>query len=216
MVRGISSIGGLALLNLEGSGMVGIPGFSGRLFAALARARINVVLITQSSSEHSICVGVNAADVPAAQTAVDDEFGAEIAAGRIEPLRPEPGLAIVALVGENMKDHPGISGRLFGALGRNGVNIRAIAQGSSEHNISTVIRAADVRKAINVLHEAFFEATYKQVNVFMLGAGNVGGKLLAQLAQQQALPARKAGGAGARGGRGQQPALRSWPKTAST
>ncbi|MDJ0366739.1 bifunctional aspartate kinase/homoserine dehydrogenase I [Hymenobacter sp. H14-R3] len=185
VVRGLSSIGSLALLNLEGSGMVGVPGFSARLFAALARARINVVLITQSSSEHSICVGVNEADVPAAQAVVNEEFAAEIATGRLEPLRPETGLAIVALVGENMKNHPGISGRLFTALGHNGVNIRAIAQGASERNISTVIRADDVRKAINVLHEEFFEATYKQVNIFILGPGNVGGRLLAQLAQQQ-------------------------------
>jgi aspartokinase/homoserine dehydrogenase 1 len=185
VVRGISSISNLALLNLEGSGMVGIPGFSKRLFAALARERINVILITQSSSEHSICVGVNEADTATAQTAVDEEFATEIAAGRIEPLRPETGLAIVAVVGENMKDHPGISGKLFGALGHNGVNIRAIAQGSSEKNISTVIRAADVRKAINVVHEAFFEASYKQVNLFVLGVGNVGSKLLNQLARQQ-------------------------------
>ncbi|RZK21434.1 MAG: aspartate kinase, partial [Hymenobacter sp.] len=184
-VRGLSSISSLALLNLEGGGMVGVPGFAARLFAALARARINVVLITQSSSEHSICVGVNEADVAPAQLVVDEEFAAEIAAGRLEPLRPETGLAIVALVGENMRNHPGISGRLFGALGHNGVNIRAIAQGASERNISTVIRAADVRKAINVLHEEFFEATYKQVNLFILGPGNVGGKLLGQLAQQQ-------------------------------
>jgi len=184
-VRGISSIGHLALLNLEGSGMVGIPGFSMRLFAALARERINVVLITQSSSEHSICVGVSEPDTAPAQAAVDEEFAVEIAAGRIEPLRPESSLAIVALVGENMKDHPGISGKLFGALGQNGVNIRAIAQGASERNISTVIRAEDVRKAINVLHEAFFEETYKQLNLFVLGAGNVGSKLLAQLARQQ-------------------------------
>ena len=186
VVQGISSIGNLTLLNLEGSGMVGIPGFSMRLFAALARERINVVLITQSSSEHSICVGVNEGDTATAQMAVDDEFAVEIAAGRIEPLRPERELAIVALVGENMKDHPGISGKLFGALGQNGVNIRAIAQGASEKNISTVIRAADVRKAINVLHEAFFEATYKQVNLFILGPGNVGSRLLEQLAHQQA------------------------------
>ena len=185
VVQGISSIGNLALLNLEGSGMVGIPGFSKRLFAALARERINVVLITQSSSEHSICVGVNEQDTAPAQTAVDEEFATEIAAGRIEPLRPETGLAIVALVGDNMKDHPGISGKLFGALGHNGVNIRAIAQGASEKNISTVIRADDVRKAVNVLHEAFFEATVKQVNLFILGPGNVGGKLLEQLARQQ-------------------------------
>jgi aspartokinase/homoserine dehydrogenase 1 len=185
VVRGLSSIGHLALLNLEGSGMVGVPGFSARLFAALARARINVVLITQSSSEHSICVGVNEDDVAAAQAVVNEEFVAEITARRLEPLRPETGLAIVALVGENMKNHPGISGRLFSALGHNGVNIRAIAQGASERNISTVIRADDVRKAINVLHEEFFEATYKQVNLFILGPGNVGGKLLGQLAQQQ-------------------------------
>jgi len=185
VVRGLSSIGNLALLNLEGSGMVGVPGFSARLFAALARARINVVLITQSSSEHSICVGVSEGDVPTAQGVVNEEFAAEIGAGRLEPLRPETGLAIVALVGDNMRNHPGISGRLFSALGHNGVNIRAIAQGASERNISTVIRADDVRKAINVLHEEFFEATYKQVNLFILGPGNVGGKLLGQLAQQQ-------------------------------
>ncbi|MFD2719027.1 bifunctional aspartate kinase/homoserine dehydrogenase I [Hymenobacter monticola] len=185
VVQGISSIGNLTLLNLEGSGMVGIPGFSKRLFEALARERINVILITQSSSEHSICVGVNAQDAAPAQVAVDEEFATEIAAGRIEPLRPEKDLAIVALVGENMKDHPGISGKLFGALGQNGVNIRAIAQGASEKNISTVIRAQDVRKAINVLHEAFFEATKKQVNLFILGPGNVGSKLLEQLARQQ-------------------------------
>ncbi len=186
VVRGLSSIGNLTLLNLEGSGMVGIPGFSKRLFEALARERINVVLITQSSSEYSICVGVAAADVPVAQAAVDGEFATEIGAGCIAPLRPEPGLAIVALVGESMKNHPGISGRMFGALGQNGVNIRAIAQGSSERNISTVIRAEDVPKAINVLHEAFFEPAYKQVNLYVLGPGNVGSKLLDQLARQQA------------------------------
>ncbi len=185
VVKGLSSIGSLALLNLEGGGMVGVPGFAARLFAALARARINVVLITQSSSEHSICVGVNESDVAAAQAIVDEEFAAEITTGRLDPLRPETGLAIVALVGDNMRNHPGISGRLFSALGHNGVNIRAIAQGASERNISTVIRAADVRKAINVLHEEFFEATYKQVNIFLLGPGNVGSKLLAQVAQQQ-------------------------------
>ena len=184
-VRGLSSVGNLALLNLEGSGMVGVPGFAARLFAALARAGLNVVLITQSSSEHSICVGVREGDVPAAQTVVNEEFATEIAAGRLEPLRPETGLAIVALVGDNMRNHPGISGRLFSALGHNGVNIRAIAQGASERNISTVIQADDVRKAINVLHEEFFEATDKQVNLFVLGPGNVGGKLLGQLAQQQ-------------------------------
>ncbi|GAB2460891.1 bifunctional aspartate kinase/homoserine dehydrogenase I [Hymenobacter qilianensis] len=185
VVRGLSSIAQLALLNLEGSGMVGIPGFSRRLFGALAQQRINVILITQSSSEHSICVAVRAADAEQAQKAVDEEFTTEIATGKVEPLRCEDDLAIVALVGDNMRNHPGISGRMFSALGQNGVNIRAIAQGSSERNISAVIRAADVRKAINVLHEAFFEATAKQVNLFVAGVGNVGGKLLEQLARQQ-------------------------------
>ena len=185
VVRGLSSIAQLALLNLEGSGMVGIPGFSRRLFGALAQQRINVILITQSSSEHSICVAVQAADAELAQTAVNEEFSTEIAAGKVEPLRCENDLAIVALVGDNMRNHPGISGRMFGALGQNGVNIRAIAQGSSERNISVVIRAADVRKAINVLHEEFFEETTKQVNLFVAGVGNVGGKLLEQLARQQ-------------------------------
>lgn len=185
VVRGLSSIAQLALLNLEGSGMVGIPGFSRRLFGALAQQRINVILITQSSSEHSICVAVRAAEAGPAQTAVDEEFSTEIAAGKVEPLRCETDLAIVALVGDNMRNHPGISGRMFSALGQNGVNVRAIAQGSSERNISAVIRAADVRKAINVLHEAFFEATAKQVNLFVAGVGNVGGKLLEQLARQQ-------------------------------
>ncbi|QIL76580.1 bifunctional aspartate kinase/homoserine dehydrogenase I [Hymenobacter sp. HDW8] len=185
VVRGLSSIAQLALLNLEGSGMVGIPGFSRRLFGALAQQRINVILITQSSSEHSICVAVRAADAELAQKAVDEEFTAERATGKVEPLRCENDLAIVALVGDNMRNHPGISGRMFSALGQNGVNIRAIAQGSSERNISAVIRATDVRKAINVLHEAFFEATAKQVNLFVAGVGNVGGKLLEQLARQQ-------------------------------
>jgi aspartokinase/homoserine dehydrogenase 1 len=130
-------------------------------------------------------VAVQAADAEIAQAAVNEEFSTEIAAGKVEPLRCENDLAIVALVGDNMRNHPGISGRMFGALGQNGVNIRAIAQGSSERNISAVIRTADVRKAINVLHEAFFEATAKQVNLFVAGVGNVGGKLLEQLARQQ-------------------------------
>lgn len=184
-VRGLSSIGAVTLLRLEGGGMVGIPGFSRRLFAALAREQVNVILITQSSSEHSISVAVNKADAARAQQAADEEFGPEISAGRLDPLYREDDLAIVALVGEQMKDHPGISGRMFGALGTNGINIRAIAQGSSEKNISTVIRQQDVRKAINVLHETFFEATTRQVNMVLVGVGNVGRKLLDQLARQQ-------------------------------
>jgi aspartokinase/homoserine dehydrogenase 1 len=184
-IRGISSINKIALLILEGSGMVGIPGFSKRLFEALANAAINVILITQGSSEHSICVGIEEAFAARAKKVVDKAFAFETATGKVEPLAVEKQLAIVALVGDNMKSHPGISGKMFGTLGRNGVNVRAIAQGSSERNISAVIALADVKKALNVLHEAFFETTYKQVNLFVTGVGNVGSRLLAQLKQQQ-------------------------------
>jgi aspartokinase/homoserine dehydrogenase 1 len=185
IIRGISSIDSISLLSLEGSSMVGIPGFSKRLFEALANNGINVILITQASSEHSICVGVDEATADKAKLVVDNAFGYELETGKVNPLIVEKNLAIVALVGDNMKSHPGTSGKMFGALGRNGVNVRAIAQGSSERNISAVIASEDVKKAINVLHEEFFETTYKQVNLFVVGTGNVGSKLLGQLHQQQ-------------------------------
>jgi len=185
-IRGISSINHIALLSLEGSGMVGIPGFSKRLFEALASRKINVILITQSSSEHSICVGIDAAFASEARKAVDEMFGYEIETGKVDPLLVENDLAVVALVGDNMKNHSGISGRMFSALGRNGINVRAIAQGSSERNITAVISVNDVKKAINVLHEAFFETVYKEINLFVAGVGNVGGKLLEQIRKQQA------------------------------
>jgi bifunctional aspartokinase / homoserine dehydrogenase 1 len=184
-IRGISSIHRIALLSLEGSGMIGIPGFSKRLFEALSRQQINVILITQASSEHSICVGVDSSQAAIAKISIDDTFAPEILAGTVLPLFVEEDLAIIALVGDNMKNHPGISGKLFGALGRNGINVRAIAQGSSERNISAVISTKDVKKAVNVLHEEFFEATYKQLNLFITGTGNVGRRLLQQLAQQR-------------------------------
>lgn len=184
-VTGISSINNIALISLEGSGMVGIPGFSKRLFEALASKKINVILITQSSSEHSICAGIHENDAASAKEVVDEAFAHEIASKKVEPLMLETGLAIVALVGDRMKNHTGISGKLFHALGRNGVNIRAISQGSSERNISTVIGNADVKKAINIIHEAFFEEEVREVNVFLAGVGNVGSKLLAQIVKQQ-------------------------------
>jgi aspartokinase/homoserine dehydrogenase 1 len=183
-IRGISSINDICLLNLEGTGMVGIPGFSKRLFDALAKKQINIILITQSSSEHSICVGVNLQDAHLAKIAVDAEFEEEINTQKVEPLIIEKDVSILALVGEQMKSHPGVSGKMFGVLGRNGINVRAIAQGSSEKNISAVIATQDVDKAINVLHEEFFETTYKQVNVYIAGAGNVGSKLLDQIKKQ--------------------------------
>jgi aspartokinase/homoserine dehydrogenase 1 len=184
-IRGISSIKNIALISLEGGGMVGIPGFSKRLFEALASFQINVILITQASSEHSICVGIEEGNAKKAKQVVDNAFSYEIERGLVNPLTIEKELSIIALVGDNMKNHTGTSGKMFGALGRNGVNIRAIAQGSSERNISAVIASVDVKKAINVLHEEFFETTYKQINLFIVGTGNVGGKLLAQLQQQQ-------------------------------
>ena len=183
-IRGISSINAISLLSLEGSGMIGIPGFSKRLFEALASESVNVILITQSSSEHSICVGINQSDTVKAKQAIDHAFSYEIESGKVEPLKVETGLSIVALVGEQMKSHPGISGKMFGVLGRNGINVRAIAQGSSEKNISAVLSALDVKKAINVLHEEFFETTYKQLNVFIAGTGNVGSKLIGQIQKQ--------------------------------
>ncbi|SEA53750.1 aspartate kinase [Arachidicoccus rhizosphaerae] len=185
IVTGISSMTEIALLSIEGSGMVGVPGTSKTLFETLAAAQINVILITQSSSEHSICVAVDVADVEAAKEALDISFQSEISSGKIEPIKIERSLSIVALVGDKMKSHPGISGKMFSVLGRNGINVRAIAQGSSEKNISAVISFEDVKKAINVLHEAFFEKVYKQLNLFIIGVGNVGSRLLAQLKQQR-------------------------------
>lgn len=184
IISGISSINNLALLSLEGSGMIGIPGFSQRLFAALSGEGINVILITQSSSEHSICVAIDANMAAAAKLSVDKAFEGELALNKLEPLKVETGLSIIALVGEQMKSHPGVSGKMFNALGKNGINVRAIAQGSSEKNISAVIATDDVRKAINVLHEDFFETSFKQVHLFVVGVGNVGTKLLEQLQKQ--------------------------------
>lgn len=185
VVTGISSISQVSLISLQGSGMVGIPGFSKTLFEALAAEKINVILITQSSSEHSICVAVNGADGARAADVVNEAFSYEIETNKLERVREESGLSIIALVGDKMKSHPGISGKMFSALGRNGINIRAIAQGSSEKNISAVIASIDVKKAVNTLHERFFEKALKQLNIYLIGAGNVGGKLIEQIKEQK-------------------------------
>ncbi|MCC6825554.1 MAG: bifunctional aspartate kinase/homoserine dehydrogenase I [Acidobacteria bacterium] len=184
MIRGISSIDRVAVLSLEGSGMVGIPGFSRRLFDTLWRANINVILITQSSSEHSICVAVEDKFTEVARAAVDTEFAYEISIGKLDPLRADIGFSILALVGDRMKEHTGVSGRMFTTLGQNGINIHAIAQGSSERNISAIISSKDVRKAVNTLHEEFFSDGNKQVNVFIAGAGTVGSRLIDQMGRQ--------------------------------
>jgi len=184
-VRGITNIPDIALLSLEGPGMIGIPGISKRFFEVLSQAEISVVLITQASSEHSICIGIADEDAEKAVSMINKAFAYEMAMKKIKPILIEKELAIIALVGDQMKNHQGLSGRMFSTLGKNNVNIRAIAQGASERNISAVIRKEDVKKALNTLHEAFFEEQIKQLNLFILGVGNVGSKLLDQLKQQK-------------------------------
>jgi len=183
-VKGITHIGGITLLTLEGSGMVGIPGFSKRLFETLSLQNINIILSTQASSEHSICIGIYDADADKAAKSIDETFDFEILQHKINPVIVEQGLAIIALVGDNMKNHQGLSGKMFSALGKNNVNIRAIAQGASEKNISAVINSNDTKKALNTLHERFFEENIKQLNLFVTGVGNVGERFLAQINQQ--------------------------------
>lgn len=184
VIVGISNLSKVALLTLEGSGMVGIPGFSAKLFQCLSQEKINVILITQSSSEHSITVAINESDVKKAEKALNHTFEDDLKLHKIEPLKIEKSLAIIAVVGENMKSRSGVSAKLFGALGNNGVNVRAIAQGSSEKNISVVISENDVAKAVNVLHEEFFESEIKQVHLYICGVGNVGSKLIQQIYNQ--------------------------------
>ncbi|WP_159946641.1 bifunctional aspartate kinase/homoserine dehydrogenase I [Polaribacter septentrionalilitoris] len=184
-VKGISHIEDISLITLEGGGMIGIPGFSKRLFETLSQAKINVVFITQASSEHSICVGIYDSDANKAKELLDETFNIEIDRKKIKPVLVENDLAIIAVVGESMKNYQGLSGQMFSALGRNNVNVRAIAQGSSEKNISAVINKYDAKKALNTLHEQFFEEKNKQLNLFVTGVGNVGERFLAQLHQQK-------------------------------
>lgn len=180
-IKGISSINNISVLNLEGSGMVGKSGFSGRLFSLLAREQINIILITQSSSEHSITFAVQPGDSEKARQVIEQEFELELLAKKLEHVVIEENLAIIAVVGENMKQTPGVSGKLFHALGRNGVNVRAIAQGSSEYNISVIISAHDLAKALNAVHDAFFVQLTKTLHAFCLGTGNIGKTLFRQL-----------------------------------
>jgi aspartokinase/homoserine dehydrogenase 1 len=180
-IKGISSINDISIINLEGSGMVGKAGFSGRLFSLLAREQINVILITQSSSEHSITFAIHPTDAAKAQQLIEQEFELELLAKKIESPVFEQDLSVLAIVGENMKQTPGISGKLFHALGRNGINVRAIAQGSSEYNISVVISREDLNKGLNAVHDAFFVELNKTLNVFCLGTGNIGTTLFKQL-----------------------------------
>ncbi|SFF82199.1 bifunctional aspartate kinase/homoserine dehydrogenase I [Sunxiuqinia elliptica] len=184
-IKGISSISNISLITVQGLGMVGVTGISMRLFGALAREDINVILISQASSENSISFAVDTPKAEAAEQAISNEFEREIAGQQINKVEVESGLSIVAIVGENMKQTTGIAGKLFNTIGKNGVNIIAIAQGASELNISWVVKDGDLRKTLNVVHESFFLSENVEVNIFMLGIGLVGGNLLQQVRQQQ-------------------------------
>jgi aspartokinase/homoserine dehydrogenase 1 len=185
VVKGISHIEKVALINLEGSGMIGIPGFSKRLFECLSLKQINIIMITQASSEHSICIGVRMEDAAEAKKAIDSQFEFEISRLRVEDAKVELNMTNIAVVGDEMKKHQGISGKLFSSLGANNINIKAIAQGASERNISIIIDERNTQKALNTIHESFFETQTKELNLFITGVGNVGSKLLEQISQQK-------------------------------
>lgn len=185
-IKGISSISDISLLTLQGSGLFGVPGIAARLFNSLARAKINVILITQGSSEHSISFAVSPKDSARAKRKVDEEFEYEFQSDGVELAKVENDLSIIAIIGENMRYEPGISGKLFQALGKNGINCVAIAQGSSELNVSVVINKVDESKALNSLHESFFLSDTKELHLFMVGVGLIGSTLLNQIEKQNA------------------------------
>ncbi len=180
-IRGISSIREVALARLEGEGLIGVPGIASRLFGALARDRINVILISQASSEQSICFAVAPDDAQRARAAVDGEFALERRLGLVGDLVVEPEHAVVAAVGDRMRQRAGLAGRLFGVLGRHGVNVKAIAQGSSELNVSIVVAKADERRAVKAIHSSFFAPRRRRLAVAVIGTGRVGAELIDQL-----------------------------------
>jgi aspartokinase/homoserine dehydrogenase 1 len=184
-IKGISSISNITLITIQGLGMVGVTGISARLFGALAKQNVSVILISQASSENSISFAIDSPVTAKAEAAISQEFEREIQLDQISKITIEENLAVVAIVGENMKHSTGIAGKLFHTIGKNGVNIIAIAQGASELNISWVVKASDLRKTLNVVHESFFLSENVELNVFLLGIGLVGGNLLEQIRQQQ-------------------------------
>ncbi len=184
LITGMASIGNVVLLTLRGSGMIGVPGFAARLFNSLAQGGVNIIMITQGSSEHSISFAVTPSEADLAKTLVEKEFDLELTRKVVEPVKVENNLSIVAIIGESIKVRHGISGTLFKALGANGVNVVAIAQGSSELIISVVIHKSDEKKALNAIHETFFKESITQVHLFMVGIGLVGEKLLEQINHQ--------------------------------
>ncbi len=184
LIKGISSMNDVSLLNIQGSGLLGVVGVSMRLFATLARDHINVILISQASSEHSICIAIEGHNARRAKQAIEREFIHEIRNEEIDEVQVENELSIVAVVGDGMKHSPGTSGRMFGGLGRNGINVMAIAQGSSERNISAVVRQSDIAKALNALHEAFFLSDRKLINIYLVGTGLIGNTLIRMMQEQ--------------------------------
>ena len=184
-IKGISSINDTSLITVQGLGMVGVIGVNYRIFKALAKNGISVFLVSQASSENSTSIGVRNADAELACRVLTEEFAKEIEMGEISPVQAEKDLATVAIVGENMKHTPGIAGKLFGTLGRNGINVIACAQGASETNISFVVDSKSLRKSLNVIHDSFFLSEYQVLNLFICGIGTVGGKLIEQIQSQR-------------------------------
>lgn len=185
LIKGISSMSNISIVTVQGAGLMDSVGASSRVFKALAEAKVNILLISQASSEHSICLAIKTHEAHAAKEAVEKEFYYEIKSGEMDQVILLHNLATVAVVGENMKSNPGASGRMFRALGRNNINVAAIAQGSSELNISAVIPQPDLQKALNALHEAFFLSETKVLHVFLVGTGLIGKALIKMIANQQ-------------------------------
>ena len=184
-IKGISSIKGTSLITVTGLSMVGVIGVNRRIFTTLANKGISVFMVSQASSENSTSIGVRDEDAEAAAEVLNAEFAKEIETGAMFPMQVESGLATIAIVGENMKQTPGIAGKLFGTLGRSGISVIACAQGASETNISFVVDGKFLRKSLNVLHDSFFLSEYKVLNIFICGIGTVGGMLLEQIRTQQ-------------------------------
>lgn len=193
LAKGITSIRGVSLLTFEGSGLAKMTDANARLFASLARAKINVILITQASSQNAITIAVLDSDAEKARGVIDQEFALERRSHQIDAVRVESELAVIAVVGEQMKKRPGIAGKLFQTLGNNGVNVIAIAQGSSELNISLVVTKRDAIKALNAVHAAFFYPKRRDINIFLIGTGLIGTSLMTQLAEQREFLERERG-----------------------
>lgn len=183
-IKGISSINGTTLITVAGLSMVGVIGVNRRIFTALADNGISVFMVSQASSENSTSIGVRDQDAAEAVEVLNGEFAKEIETGAMYPMHAENGLATIAVVGENMKNTPGIAGKLFGTLGRAGISMIACAQGAPQTNISFVVKSEHLRKALNAIHDSFFLSEYKVLNLFVCGVGTVGGQLLEQIHNQ--------------------------------